>query len=100
MQKSEINKIDNLKDRTKNFALKIIKLYTSLPKNMEYKIIRKQILRSGTSVGANYREGCRGRSSQEFVAKLGISLQEREETAYWLELLIEIDTTGMDQVKS
>ncbi len=77
--------------RTKNYALRIIKLYSSLPKKMEMHVIGKQFLRSGTSVGANYREGCRARSSQEFVAKLGISLQELEETAYWLELLIEID---------
>ena len=76
-------RIDDLKIRTKEFAQLVIELFTSLPKNVEAQIIGKQILRSGTSVGANYREGCRARSSQEFVAKLGICLQELEETQYW-----------------
>jgi four helix bundle protein len=79
----------DLKKRTTNFALKIIKLYSSFPANTEFQVIGKQLLRSGTSVGANYREGCRARSSQEFIAKLGLCLQELEETAYWFELLTE-----------
>ena len=91
MKNVEVKKIEDLKKRTKSFALSIIQLYSSLPKTMEMQVIGKQILRSGTSVGANYREGCRARSSQEFTAKLGICLQELEETAYWLELLIEVD---------
>jgi len=79
----------DLKQRTKKFALSLIRLYERLPKCYEAQVIGKQILRSGTSVGANYREGCRARSSQEFTAKLGICLQELEETAYWFELLSE-----------
>jgi four helix bundle protein len=98
MQNKEVNKLEDLKWRTKNYALRIIKLYSSLPKKMEMQAIGKQILRSGTSVGANYRESCRARSTQEFVAKLGISLQELEETAYWLELLIEIDHFKKDEI--
>jgi len=72
---------EDLKQRTKKFALSVIKLYGRLPKCYEAQIIGKQILRAGTSDGANYREGYRARSSQEFAAKLGICLQELEETA-------------------
>jgi four helix bundle protein len=79
----------DLKVRTKVFALRIIKLYTSLPKTGEAQVIGKQVLRSGTSVGAQYREACRPRSNSEFVSKMQSSLQELDETAYWLELLVE-----------
>ena len=79
----------DLAKRTKNFALRIIKLYVSLPKSTEAQVIGKQVLRSGTSVGAHYREGKRARSNAEFVSKLGGALQEIDETIYWLELLIE-----------
>ncbi|MEJ2697193.1 MAG: four helix bundle protein [Candidatus Sulfobium sp.] len=81
---------ENLKQRTKKFALALIKLYAKLPKCYEAQTIGKQISRAGTSGGANYREGCRARSSQEFAAKLGICLQELEETAYWFELLSRV----------
>lgn len=100
MQNVEVKKDEDLKKRTKNYALRVIKLYSSLPKKMEMQVIGKQFLRSGTSVGANYREGCRARSSLEFVAKLGISLQELEETAYWLELLIKIDHLKKELINS
>ena len=82
------NKTD-LKERTKNFALRIIRMYSSLPKSTEAKVLGKQVLRSGTSVGANYREASQGRSKAEFVAKMGDCLKELEETTYWLELLID-----------
>ena len=81
----------DLKTRTREFALRIIRLYTSLPKTTEAQVIGKQILRSGTSVGAHYREGSRARSTAEFVSKLGGGQQELEETAYWLELLREAE---------
>ena len=77
----------DLKERTKRFALRIIKLYTLLPKTGEAQVIGKQVLRSGTSVGAQYREACRSRSNSEFISKMQSSLQELDETAYWLELL-------------
>jgi four helix bundle protein len=77
----------DLKARTRDFALRIIRLYSKLPKSTEAQTIGKQLLRSGTSVGANYREGLRARSRTEFAAKLSISLMELEETLYWLELL-------------
>lgn len=80
---------NDLRDRTKRFALQIIRIYTVLPKTVEAQVIGKQILRSGTSVGANYREAYRSRSRAEFIAKIGDCLKELEETAYWLELLVE-----------
>jgi len=89
----------DLKRRTQEFALRIIRLYSSLPKHTTAQVIGKQILRSGTSIGANYREGCRARSSQEFTAKLGVCLQELEETAYWLELLIEANILAKEMIK-
>src|SRR6266852_7314848 len=77
----------DLKIRRRDFALRVIRLYSSLPKSAEAQVIGKQILHSGTSVGANYREGLRARSRSEYATKLNISLMELEETLYWLELL-------------
>jgi four helix bundle protein len=79
----------DLRERTKTFALRVIRLYTALPKSTVAQVLGKQVLRSGTSVGANYREAYRARSDAEFIAKTGIALAELEETAYWLELLEE-----------
>jgi four helix bundle protein len=79
----------DLRIRTKQLALRVIKLSVALPQSEVGRVIGKQLLRSGTSVGANYREGTRARSPAEFVSKLQIGLQELEETAYWLELLVE-----------
>lgn len=79
----------DLRARTKEFALRIIRMFVALPKSTEAQVLGKQILRSGTSIGANYREAHRGRSKAEFIAKCGDSLRELEETAYWLELLEE-----------
>ena len=81
----------DLKDRTRQFALRIIRLFGSLPKTTEAQVPGKQLLRSGTSVGANYREAHRGRSKAEFIAKRGDSLRELEESAYWLELLVDAE---------
>ena len=81
----------DLKERTKRFALRIIRLYVALPKTTEAQVLGKQVLRSGTSVGRHYREASRGRSVAEFVSKIEVGLQELEETAYWMELLVEAD---------
>ena len=78
-----------LKDRTKQFALKIMALVDALPKTTSSAAIGRQIIRSGTSVGANYRAACRGRSKAEFISKLGIVVEEADETIFWLELIIE-----------
>jgi four helix bundle protein len=79
----------DLKTRTKAFALRIIRLYCALPNTPAAQVLGKQLLRSGTSVGAHYREASRARSTAEFVSKIEGGLQELEETAYWLELLTE-----------
>src|ERR1035438_7439907 len=80
---------EELQSRTKRFALRIVKLYRSLPKSDEARILGKQLLRSGTSIGANYRAACRARSRAEFIAKLGIVLEEADETVFWLEVMRE-----------
>ena len=82
-------KLKDLQIRTKEFALRVIRLYCALPKSTEAQVLGKQVLRSGTSVGANYREANRARSRAEFIAKIGDCLKELDETAYWLELLSE-----------
>ena len=80
-----------LKARTKTFALRIIKMSRAIPKNNDAgRVIAKQILRSGTSVAANYRASCRARSPAEFIAKIGTVEEESDETALWLELLAEV----------
>jgi len=82
----------DLRDRTKTFALRVIKMFTALPKTEVARVLGRQVLRSGTSVGANYREGQRARSKPEFIAKIGDCLKELDETAYWLELLADSGT--------
>src|SRR3954470_21897954 len=79
----------DLRTRTKQFALRIIRLYSALPTTSVGQVLGKQLLRSGTSVGAHYREGCRSRSNAEFISKLEGGLQELDETMYWLELIGE-----------
>lgn len=83
-----------LKSRTKKFALNIIRLFRSLPRAEDVRIIARQVLRSGTSVAANYRAACRARSRAEFIAKLGTVVEDADETVFWLELLVE---SGMAQ---
>lgn len=75
--------------RTKAYALRIIKLYVALPKSTEAQVLGKQVLRSGTSIGAHYREANRAKSDADFISKLETALQELDETIYWLELIIE-----------
>jgi four helix bundle protein len=79
----------DLPQRTKRFALRIIRMFSTLPKTTEAQVLGKQVLRSGTSIGANYREAYRGRSKAEFISKCGDCLKEIEETAYWLELIVD-----------
>jgi four helix bundle protein len=80
---------EELKQRTKQFALRVIRLFRSLPKNDEARVIGRQLLRSSTSVAANYRAACRARSKAEFTAKMGVVVEEMDESTFWLELLIE-----------
>jgi len=81
----------DLRVRTKQFALRVIRLFSALPRGPVADVIGKQLLRSGTSVGANFREAHRARSDAEFVCKVGDCLKELEETWYWLELLIDAE---------
>ncbi len=78
-----------MKERTKDFAKRVINLCRQLPDTREGRLIGNQIFRSGTSVGANYRASCMARSKAEFIAKLGIVLEEADETLFWLEILSE-----------
>ncbi len=79
----------DLKQRTKEFALRILKLVDTLPNRISARVLANQIARSGTSVAANYRSACRGRSKAEFISKLGIAEEESDETELWLELIEE-----------
>jgi four helix bundle protein len=80
---------DELKKRTKQFALRILKLVAALPNTVQGRAIASQLVRSGTAVAANYRASCRGRSKAEFIAKIGTVEEEADESAFWLELIIE-----------
>lgn len=80
---------EELRLRTKKFALRVIRLFQSLPKTTEAQVLGKQLLRCGTSVAANYRAACRARSKAEFIARLGIVAEEADESVLWLELLEE-----------
>lgn len=91
---------EELKKRTKEFALKIIKLVNFLPKTRIADIIGNQLLRSGTSVGANYRAACRARSRADFISKIAIVEEEADETLYWLELIDESHLIKSVQVQN
>ena len=88
----------DLRVRTKQFALRVIRLFSALPRGPVADVIGKQLLRSGTSVGANFREAHRARSDAEFVCKVGDCLKELEETCYWLELLIDAELISADRL--
>lgn len=88
----------DLRERTKAFALRIIRMFSSLPKSTGAQVLGRQVLRSGTSVGANYREAWRARSKAEFIAKVGDCLKELDETAYWLELLVDGSIVPQDKL--
>jgi four helix bundle protein len=93
--KAESKEDRDLRARTKAFAIMVIRLFSSLPKTTEAQVMGKQVLRSGTSVGANYREAYRSRSKAEFIAKLGDCLKELDESSYWFELLEETETVAV-----
>jgi four helix bundle protein len=87
-----------LKSRTKQFAVRIVKLVQALPQNSTGWVLGKQLLRSGTSVAANYRAVCRARSDAEFIAKLGVVVEEADETAFWIELLADCDVVPQERL--
>ena len=89
----------DLKVRTKDFAIRIVRLFAALPKTTEAQVLGKQVLRCGTSVGAQYREAQHAKSDADFISKIEGSLQELEETAYWLELIEELNLFNSDKLK-
>lgn len=88
-----------LKRRTKSFALRVIRLTEALPKGRTSRVIGRQLLRSATSVGANYRSACRAKSNADFVYKMGMVQEEADESLYWMELLIEAGIVGAEKLK-
>ena len=86
-----LNQAKQLQDRTKKFAIRIIKSFARLPKDEAARIIGRQFLRSGTSLAANYRAACRARSAADFISKISIVTEEADETLFWFELLVEAE---------
>jgi four helix bundle protein len=90
---------DELRKRTKRFAVRVVKMYRALPRTREAQVLGTQGLRSGTSVAANYRAVCRARSKAEFVAKMGVVVEEADETIFWLEMLVETGVVKAGQME-
>jgi four helix bundle protein len=95
-----VSRPEELRQRTKEFALRVIKLFRALPKTEEARVLGRQILRSGTAVAANYRSACRARSRADFISKVGITVEEADETAFWLELLIDAGIVKKEKLES
>ena len=93
-----ISRPEELRTRTKAFALRIVKLFRGLPKSEEARVIGRQLLRAGTSVAANYRALCRARSRAEFVAKMGVVVEEADEAVFWLELLVDAGVVPQERM--
>lgn len=91
-------RMEGLRDRTEQFALRVVRLHSALPPTTVAQVLGKQLLRSGTSVAANFREASRARSDGEFISKLGIVEQELDESALWFELLVESDTVSASRL--
>lgn len=94
-----MKKGDDLKQRTKEYSIRIIRLVESLPNTITGRTIANQLIRSGTSVAANYRAVCRARSTADFIAKLGIVIEETDESAFWIELIIEKSWFTIEQIQ-
>jgi four helix bundle protein len=90
---------NEMKARTKSFALRIIKLVEALPSNRTADVVGKQLVRSGTSVGANYRAACRAKSNADYMAKMGTVEEEADESAFWLEVIVESGLMKEELVK-
>jgi len=99
MRNAEFGMRNDLKQRTKSFALQIIGLIDSLPVGRTAEVIGRQLLRSGTSVGANYRAACRAKSAADFIAKMGIVEEEADECIYWMELLAEANILPLTRLQ-
>ena len=91
---------EELKERTKQFAIRIVRMFRALPRTEEARVIGRQALRSGTSLAANYRAVCRARSRPEFIAKMGVVVEESDETIFWLELLVETGIVPLSRMQA
>jgi four helix bundle protein len=91
---------EELRQRTKQFAIRVVRLIRTLPKTDEARIIGRQLLRSSTSVAANYRSACRARSKAEFVSKVSIVVEEADETVFWLEMLGDLGITNPEGLRT
>jgi four helix bundle protein len=89
-----------LRDRTKAFAVRIVRLYRSLPYRTDAQVLGKQLIRSGTAVAANYRAACRARSKAEWVAKIGVVVEEADETLFWLEMLMDCEIVAPGKLQA
>ncbi len=86
-----MSKPEELRDRTKSIAVRVVKMYRRLPHSSDAQVLGKQVLRSGTAIAANYRAACRARSRAKWLAKIGIVVEEADETVFWLEMLVECE---------
>jgi len=93
------SKTEQLRERTKQFAIRIVRLFQSLPSTSQAQVIGNQLLRCGTSVGANYRSACHARSRVEFVARIGVVAEEADESVFWIELLGDLGIMKSDRVE-
>ncbi|MBC8051712.1 MAG: four helix bundle protein [Sphingobacteriaceae bacterium] len=98
MEIDKIEFIEAFKTRTKKFVVENIRFYQTLPKTEEARIIGKQLLRSSSSVGANYRAACRGRSKAEFFSKISIVVEEADESVFWIEVLTEAEIVPQQKI--
>jgi four helix bundle protein len=89
---------DELRARSKHFAIRIVKLFRALPAKPEARVIGNQLLRSGTSVAANYRAACRARSHADFISKIGVVAEETDESIFWLEMLADVGVFPLKRV--
>src|SRR5262249_47947769 len=89
VESEKVDRTADLKARTKSFAIRVMKLVDTLPRTIQGRAIANQIIRSATSVAANYRAACRARSRAEFIAKIGVVEEEADETSFWLELIVD-----------
>lgn len=89
---------EELRDRTKKFAVRVVRLYKALPSATDAPVLGKQLIRCGTSVAANYRAACRARSKAEWVSKIGLVVEEADETVFWLEMLIDCDIVSGERL--
>jgi four helix bundle protein len=90
---------EELRDRTKLFAVRVVRLYRSLPYRADAQVLGKQLLRCGTSVAANYRAACRARSRAEWVAKIGLVVEEADEAVFWMEMLVDCEIVSQTKLK-